>query len=123
MVAFGGLQPVASTGDAGFALQNGTPTIITWTAPNDGQLHRVQLFIMEDVTLALTGGQCTLHVVLPDGSAYVINVCASGAALGAHANSGGQPLYLVQPGSTVYVAQSSAVTAGAATVWAEFWAS
>ena len=31
----------AAGGLAGFALQNATPNILTWTAPNDGNYHRV----------------------------------------------------------------------------------
>ena len=50
------MQLVATTGVNGFALQNGTPTILTWTPPNDGQVHRVLLIAQENVTVAETGG-------------------------------------------------------------------
>lgn len=37
----GGLASVASTGNAGYTLINGTGTILSYTTPNDGALHPV----------------------------------------------------------------------------------
>lgn len=115
------LRLVATTGAAGAALANGTPAILTWTAPNDGQLHRIQLISNGYVTAAMTGGAVTLNTVLPNGQAGNPVIYAGGTANpGPLASS---VLRLVEPGSTVTLTQSSALTAGAATVWAELWAS
>jgi hypothetical protein len=110
----------ASTGIAGFALQDATPTIISWTAPNDGNLHRVEIFASENVTSALTGGAVSGSIVSPaGGGAAQPQVIAANQGAGNHVGTvtGG----IVEPGSTVSVIQSSAVTAGEATVWAEIW--
>ena len=40
----------------GFTLVNGTPDIITWTAPNDGQLHRFEIYARLIVSSDMTGG-------------------------------------------------------------------
>jgi hypothetical protein len=110
----------ASTGVAGFALQDATPTIISWTAPNDGNLHRVEIFASENVTSALTGGTISGSIVSPaGGSPAQPQVIAANQGTGNHVGTvtGG----IVEPGSTVSVIQSSAVTVGAGTVWAEIW--
>jgi hypothetical protein len=120
----GGLVMVAGTGIAGFALQNGTPTILSWTAPNDGLLHRVTLFGLIHVTSLETGGQVSMQYFGPFGgaTAHTSTILAAGLA----ADTGGQAANFfnvpVGPGTTVTVAQTSALTAGAATLWAELWA-
>jgi hypothetical protein len=115
------LQQVASTGVAGFALQNATPTILTWTAPNDGQMHRVLVLGEVKVTGAQTGGAVSLTFTYPDGSASpVASVNAGGSGAGYHGLANN--VFLVAPGTTVTLAQTSAQTAGAATLWAELWA-
>lgn len=118
----GGLQQVASTGASGFALQNATPNIISWTAPNDGQEHRFLLLGNENVTVAETGGQVNVTFTRADGSGQNSAPIFGGTAgLGYHGignNSG-----IVAPGTTVMVNQNTALTVGAATVWVEIWAS
>ena len=54
-------REVATTGPNGFALQNGTPTILEWTAPNDGKLHVVLTALLVVVTNPETGGPCGIH--------------------------------------------------------------
>lgn len=112
---------LAATPVAGFALQNGTPNILTWTAPADGQMHRVLVHAGLRVTSAETGGAVTLTVIQPDGSTYAPGAFAGGS--GTNATSGFTAMHPVQAGSTVTLAQSSALTAGAAVVWAELWGS
>lgn len=117
----GALALQKSTGAAGFALQNATPTILSWTAPNDGQIHRIQTFIIENVSVANTGGALSLTATDPGGNALNTQLDA-----GTHGVSEVQPsnkLIPIGPGSTVSIVQSSAQTAGAATVWAEIWGS
>jgi hypothetical protein len=117
----GGLVMVASTGVAGFALQNATPTILTWTAPNDGNLHRVFPFAAAHITVAETGGAVTLNYTLPDGFADGHTVIAANQAAG-DTFLAGALLVPVKAGSTVTIAQATALTVGACTVWAELWA-
>ena len=115
------LELVASTGDAGFALQNGTPTILTWTAPADGNLHRAWIVYNGHVTVAETGGAVNASWTLPDGTGTVSPTLASGTS----GVGGGQAscAAMIEPGSTITVKQTSALTVGAATAWAEIWAS
>jgi hypothetical protein len=115
------LQLVATTGIAGFALQNATPVIATWTAPNDGNMHRVMALGELIVGSAETGGQISLTITDPGNTVRQRTVWNSG--LGA----GFQPIaitnYTIAPGSTVTLAQTAALTAGAAQLWAEVWGS
>ena len=48
---------VATTGVNGFMLQNATPNILSWTAPNDGNMHRLIVFATLHVTSSETGGK------------------------------------------------------------------
>jgi hypothetical protein len=111
---------VASTGVNGFALQNGTPNILSWVAPNDGQAHRVTVVAELRVTSAETGGQVNLSGTLPDGTAFSFAV-ENGGQGGGQFRSQFTDM-LVQAGSTTTLAQNSALTVGAAVLWAELWA-
>lgn len=121
LAALGGLVLQAATAAAGFALQNATPSILTWTAPADGNNHRVVIVCSEHVTSAITGGVVQASITTPDGGAGVIanSLLGGGVAAGfrAPAFSG----IVVESGSTVTIEQTTAMTAGAATVWAEIW--
>jgi len=113
------LQQLAATPVAGFALQNGTPTILTWAVPNDGLLHRVLVISTMDVTSTETGGGVVVNVTLPDGTTGQPTLYSSGKSAGmVNAN---YVACQVKAGSTVTVAQASALTGGASTVWAEIW--
>lgn len=124
---FGGagpLQPQAATPAAGFALQNGTPVLLSWTTPNDGRLHRVMVIADQVVTSAETGGGVNLSFTDPGGTPR--NQGIFGAGLGAGftaAGSNGPNMFTVGPGTVVSLGQSGALLAGAATVWAEVWGS
>jgi hypothetical protein len=116
------LTRVGSTGLAGFTLVNGTPTIITWTPPNDGNPHVVLIFGEVRVITALTGGNVGINFGYPDGSAVPqATVYGGGGAAGFHALS--NVTFAVQPGQVVTIVQSAAATAGSAVVWLEVWAS
>jgi hypothetical protein len=117
---FQGLELQASTGPDGFALQNGTPTILSWTAPNDGQMHRVLLLAGLNVTSDETGGQVKLTLTQPDGSTRGPTIFSAAQSAG---TQGVIQDGLVKAGSTVTLAQSSALTGGAAVVFAELWGS
>lgn len=107
-----------ATPAAGFALQNGTPVIFTWTPPNDGQAHAVLIGANLDVTVAETGGGVVLTCNLPDGSAGNPPVFSGGAGVGTFSFS---QFRMVQAGQPVTLQQSSALTLGAAVLFAALW--
>ena len=97
---------------AGFALQNGTPTIAEWTAPNDGNVHYVSVFGATAVTSAETGGAIKMTATAPNGTTGNPSLDAGSNAVGLVAwSTHNLP---VQPGSTTTVQQTSALTVGAA---------
>ena len=125
-----GLTKVADTGAAGFALQNGTPTILTWTAPNDGNLHSAVVIIGLKVTATLAGG-----VVAPTLGGVVYNNQSgsnnyffgggnptSGSSIFVPADGGLNNTFPVFAGTTFAIQQTSALTAGASIVYAQIWA-
>ena len=115
----GGLGLQATTGAAGFALQNGTPNILTWTAPNDGNLHRVVILGNLIVTSAETGGAIGVtNLTSPSGANHSPGLSAGGVgvSLVTYTQS-----FFVEAGTTVTLAQTSALTAGAAVFWADIW--
>jgi hypothetical protein len=116
----GGMGLLATTGVNGFTLQNGTPNIFTWTAPNDGAIHRILVLCNLHVTSAETGGAISINnLISPDSGSHSPGLFAGGAASGVLneiCNS-----YFVQANSTVTLAQTSALTVGAAVLWAELW--
>lgn len=117
-----GLKKVASTSVNGFTLQNGTPTILTWTPPSDGQMHRALVFCVLKVTSAETGGAIRMSATSPDGTAFNLGISSGGTATGTVGlNSAG--VLVAQGGAPVTLYQSSALTAGAAILYAELWAS
>lgn len=114
------LALVASTGIAGFTLVNGTPNIISWTAPNDGAMHQAQISITVDVTVAATGGAINVAATDPASGALSLTPVGGGQGVGGHA---GQASLLVAPGTTVQISQGVALTAGAAKCFAQIWGS
>lgn len=110
----------AGSGPGGTALANGTPTFASWTAPNDGQVHRVVLFSDLIVTSTETGGLVNATYTDPGGTARTQAVYA--AALAAGYNRYGQGTFLIAPNSTFSLVQGSALTAGAAVMHYELWA-
>jgi hypothetical protein len=116
-----GLGVVAATPLAGTALVNGTPTILSWTAPNDGVMHRVHVIGQQRVTVLEVGGAVALTATIPDGSAQAVPLAAAALAAGYFSYSPAD--MLVAPGATVRVVQQTALTIGAAVMWAEIWGS
>jgi hypothetical protein len=116
-----GLTKVADTGAAGFALQNGTPTILTWTAPNDGQSHVVVIGMLLDVATSETGGEIAVNLLLPNGHNNAVATYAAGLTAGLHSNPA-TFVYCVPPGTVLSVEQYTALTAGAGIVYAQIWA-
>jgi hypothetical protein len=115
-----GLLPdAASTPVGGYTLINGTGNILTWTAPNDGALHRFTANGTQHVTSTETGGIIQVAFTAPDGTASTFNLFAGGSGAGVTAGTGSRH---VQAGTTVTVSQSSALSGGAAKVWIDLWA-
>jgi hypothetical protein len=119
-VSGGLLELQAATPLAGYTMVNSTGTIISWTAPNDGKMHRVAVFGMQEMTSGGTGGVVNLDFTDPGGTTHAFAIFAANAGLGGHA-PGLVTTVLVAPGTVVKVAQDSALTAGAGIVWAEIW--
>lgn len=113
-----GLILEASTPAAGFALQNATPAILSWTAPNDGNVHRVLVIASLDVTSAATGGAVSITYTMPDGNSHTSTVFAASQTAGGHIIATGVS---VQANTTVTITESSTLTLGAATLWADIW--
>lgn len=109
---------VAATPLGGFALQNATPSIISWTTPNDGQLHAVELSAMLIVSTAQTGGAVIISCTI-GGQVKQLTIYGGGAAAGVFAQVS---VITVEcdPNTTVSLLQQTALTAGAANVYAEF---
>jgi hypothetical protein len=120
--ASGPLALQAATPVSGFALVNGTPNILTWAAPNDGKLHRVMIFATLQVTSAETGGVVEITYFNPGGNFDSDGVFSGNLGNGPYPLSNVFPL-TIQAGSAFSIKQSSALTAGAATLWAEIWGS
>lgn len=115
-------QRVASTGPNGYTLANTTPTIMSWTAPNDGALHSIELHYNKVVSSAETGG--AVAVTFTTGgrtSTNVIQLSAGGQAAGNYA-AASNPSICIDPGTTFSVNQTSGLSAGASKVFCEFWA-
>ena len=117
------LASQATTGTTGYTLVNGTGNIITWTTPNDGALHRFLIVAGMHVTSTETGGQITASYTLPDGTAATHTMFAAGLTTGDQLLSGVQFMLTVEANTAVTVKQATALTGGAAIMWAEIWGS
>jgi hypothetical protein len=124
MVAYGtqlsALAVQAATPLAGVALQNATPTLLSWTTPADGQLHRFTYFCAMDIAVTQVGGNVNIQWSAPDGSAQGYTLFVGGQGAGQNFTQTFLGV-LVQAGSAVNIVQTSALTSGAATLWAEIW--
>lgn len=114
----------AATALAGFALQNGTPTILTYTTPSDGVMHRFQVLGDLVVTSAETGGAVSITFTDPASVVRTVGVWNGGLGTGfTGAGSIGPNMFTVAPGTAVSLVQGTALTVGAASVYAELWGS
>jgi heme/copper-type cytochrome/quinol oxidase subunit 2 len=122
--SFGGTPPLqlqATTGLPGFTLQNATPTILSWTAPNDGNMHRLWIFGELLVSSTQTGGAVNLNIVDPTSTPRVRSIWSGNVAAGfGIPNNGAQ--VTIAPGTAVTLVQT-AQTAGASVLYAELWGS
>jgi hypothetical protein len=122
LASLGGQSKQAATAVAGYTLVNGTGNVITWTTPNDGLQHRVTIMASLDVTVAETGGQISATYTTPDAGAGNHTLFAAG--LGTTPALPAAPwTIIVGANTTVTVLQATALTVGAAVLWAEIWGS
>jgi hypothetical protein len=108
------LTPNVRTAVAGFALQNATPNVVTFTTPNDGQLHAYDVAASLNVTVLEVGGQVSLNYT-SGGHAYSVVVFASALAAGNYTFSQN---ITADPNAAVTIAQTAALTGGAAQIFA-----
>jgi hypothetical protein len=106
-------QIAATTEPGGFPKQNGTPTILSLTTPNDGHYHVVLVALTIVVTSTETGGIIQVQI-----SGNSLGNIGGGAAAGTYVITtlGGGTALLLPPNTTVSIVQGTALTAGAATV-------
>jgi hypothetical protein len=121
---------VATTGETGYTLVNGTGDILSWTAPNDGQLHRFTVYIRLVVQTSLTGGQIFIQnagTALPHGATgsgtFVFNGSAGAGDYFLLRSNTSDEKGILGPAEEVKITQSTAATGGAAVLYAEIWAS
>ena len=115
-----GLTLKATTGASGAELEDGFPTFATWTPPDDGQLHRVVVFNSMQVSSAETGGLINLTFETPDGTPQSVGIYNQNQGVGFNFAFFQCP-FIVKGGSPVSIVQGTALTAGAAVLWAEIW--
>lgn len=124
------LTLVADTGMAGYALKTtGTApfNVLTWTAPADGKLHTAAIYLMLDVSSAMTGGELAAALTPFAGGrnwASQVSQPSLAAALwsGNGSNSQFATTITVPSGGTVSLQQFTLLTGGAATAYAQIWA-
>lgn len=114
----GGLGLLETTTQTGTALNNTTQQFFQWTAPADGNLHRVMLHADLNITSVLTGGSIQLNYTSPANTSVIKSVSTQ-TAVGEYVL--GPLSFLIKSGSTVTLAQSAAMSAGAAVLYAELW--
>jgi hypothetical protein len=118
------LSNVSSTGATGYTLINGTGTIVSWTAPNDGALHRVLIGGNVLVTSNETGGNISFSMTLPNGTTESGVIIPGASTTGLlKLSSVGNGVFFIEANTTFSITQSSALTGGAAVGWFELWAS
>lgn len=105
-----GLAVVARTPAAGIALVNGTPNLLTWTTPNDGQIHTFMVSGGSNTTVAATGGAIQIQWTT-FGVVQITQIDAGGHGVGIF------QIFLsprmADPNTQVVISQQTALTAGA----------
>jgi len=111
-----GFQKLYSTPVAGFPLQNATPTLFSWQVPNDESLRVVVSYTNKIVSSAETGGTIVLQFNDMNGTLRNAIIDPGGRGTGFFQDS---EVVYPQPGSVVSLKQTSALTLGASSLWAE----
>jgi hypothetical protein len=117
----GSLAKQAATPATGFALINGTPTIISYTTPNDGNIHTAIVSIAKIVTSTETGGQINITYTI-GGQAQNLVLLGGANAPGVFFTANAiRYVMMVDPNTTVSIVQAVALTAGASVVYVELF--
>jgi len=110
--------PLAPLRATNFALQNGTPTILATTTPNDGNKHLILVAGWVQTTSAETGGVVVLNY-FANGVGQSQQIDAGGHGAGLALLQGAAPSlsgFLADPNTPISIVQSTALTVGAATL-------
>lgn len=108
------------TPQAGVTLTGTSQTICQWQVPSDGLVHRFLCFASFVVTVLSIGGAVTVSYTAPDGTAGSATLSGGGLSVGVSATPTPNSV-LVKPGSNVTVTQSTGLSLGTVTAWAEIW--
>lgn len=109
---------VATTTTGGVALLGRAQTILSWTAPSDGKLHSVTIHAALHVSSTEVGGAVGATANPGPGSASA-SIFSGSLPVGIYENSAA---LLSGPGQQVEFQQTSSLTSGTATVYAQIWA-
>lgn len=115
----GGFLMQATTGASGFTLLNSNQTIISWTSPNDGNLHRAIIFATLVVSTTQTGGGVAITLAGPT----IASLFPGGQGTGNHINESTITDTILLPNTEYGLFQNSPQSAGAAVIYAEIWGS
>jgi hypothetical protein len=106
-----GGQIVARTPLAGFPLSAvATPTILSYTTPNDGQIHQVSIALGLYVSVVEVGGGVSVNATVL-GQPYFNGLLPGAEGVGVHDGTLSIPC---DPNTTVTVVQQAALTSGTA---------
>ena len=109
----------AETSATGVALINGTQTILKVTVPNDGKVHTALWWVVKKVTTAITGGTVSANWTMATGTANTHSTAATAVGSNYMTSSSLPSATGISPGTAVTIVQASAMTAGAAKVYAK----
>ena len=112
------LAKVADLGEDGYTLVDGTGTILSWTAPNDGNVHYAAVSARLAVSSAETGGGVGIETANDSLGDLTSPTAVIAGGQGVGTNGRAFAPCPIGPGATITVYQSSALTAGAAVLYA-----
>lgn len=108
----GGYARQTGTATAGTPLVNGTPVIVTQAVAANARVNVYVVTATLAVTVIETGGQVTVQYT-SGGNAFTATLFAAGLGVG---NVQAQLVVPADPGTTITVAQATALTAGTANI-------
>lgn len=109
----------AETSATGVALINGTQTILSVTAPNDGKVHTLlAATFIKDISTALTGGTIILKWTTAANQTATHTTTITSVGITAYSALTIESI-TVRADTTITLSQTTAVTAGAAKVYAK----
>lgn len=112
----------AATTTSGYVLVNSTGNVISWTTPNDSAQHAALVFAQKIVTSNETGGAIQIQYTDPGGNSRAFNLFPGGQTNGDQQPGSPAVLFvLAAPNTAVTIAQTSALSVGASTLWAALW--